>query len=562
MKNKGICYSNIIISIHLSFLANILEMLMSLFGTPGIQQGEKPLMLFHFKTPKESRNFLDIILPNCKYYIVLEASYWDDFGYKTIFDITIKNNMSNELHKLGSCKIGYFFQGKDSENSYSTIQNPKIKGKILEKLDNDFFSMGMDHEYYENVNEIFQNDHVLINHYYHSLNDVANSRTTLHKALEHDVFKNSFLRSTSYENIADQFSAIIERKKINDGMGITLKFYDREDLDFYISGRTKFKNNIKVLIGSNGSGKSELLNKVVNDYVNGRAETNEIKNIVLVSFSPFDKLEGYKSYLKHKNPLKSVRLISLKNEREITRGIDLKNEFIESLGNCLFSTAKKELLIKLLDIISSDYILYDFKFKQLIIELDIKNVNQRDLGRTKIVKLFDILSSGHKMVIYTLFKLVDLVDRNTLVLYDEPELYLHPPLLSAYIRAFADLMICTNAMAIITTHSPVVLQEVPKKDIKIIKRINDIQFYENVELNTFGERVDILTNEIFKLEVYESGYYKVLFDFFQKNKRRIYSIDNGYQIFLEEFDNELGSEAINVILSILETYFKNNDGIQ
>lgn len=533
---------------------------MSLFGTPGIQQGEKPLMLFHFKTPEESRNFVDIILPNCKYYIVLEASYWDDFGYKTIFDITIKNNMSNELHKLGSCKIGYFFQGKDSENSYSTIQNPKIKGKILEKLDNDFFSMGMDHEYYENVNEIFRNDHVLINHYYHSLNDVANSRTTLHKALEHDVFKNSFLRSTSYENIADQFSAIIERKKINDGMGITLKFYDREDLDFYISGRTKFKNNIKVLIGSNGSGKSELLNKVVDDYVNGRTETKDIKNIVLVSFSPFDKLHGYNNYLRSKNDRKSVRLISLKNDRDTSKTIDLTDEFIESLGNCLFSSVKKYLLINLLETISSDPILYDFKFKELISELDIKKVNQEDLSNNEIVRLFNILSSGHKIVIYTLIKLVDLVDRNTLVLYDEPELYLHPPLLSAYLRAFSDLMIYTNAMAIITTHSPVVLQEVPKKDIKVIKRVSNIQTYKNVDINTFGERVDILTNEIFNLEVYESGYYKLLFDFFQKNKKHIYSVDDGYRMFLEEFDNELGSEAVNVILSILETYFKNNDG--
>ncbi len=164
------------------------------------------------------------------------------------------------------------------------------------------------------------------------------------------------------------------------------------------------------------------------------------------------------------------------------------------------------------------------------------------------------------MVIYTLFKLVDLVDRNTLVLYDEPELYLHPPLLSAYIRAFADLMISTNAMAIITTHSPVILQEVPKKDIKVIKRFGNIQTYKNVDINTFGERVDILTNEIFNLEVYESGYYKLLFDFFQKNKNFIYSVDDGYRMFLEEFDNELGSEAVNVILSILETYFKNNDG--
>lgn len=133
--------------------------------------------------------------------------------------------------------------------------------------------------------------------------------------------------------------------------------------------------------------------------------------------------------------------------------------------------------------------------------------------------------------------------------------------MSAYIRAFADLMISTNAMAIITTHSPVVLQEVPKKDIKIIKIVDNIRTYQDVKIKTFGERVDILTNEVFKLEVYESGYYKILFDFFQKNKTRMNNIRDGYNIFLNEFDNELGSEAENVILSLLNTYFDKNGDV-
>lgn len=533
---------------------------MNEFGIPGIRQVERPVMLFHFKSPKDTRNYLDLIIPDCEYYVTLEASYWDDFGYKTIFDVRITKVETKEVYELGSSKIGYFFQGSKNESSYSTIENERINGKLLEKLDDDFFSMGMDYVYYENINKIFHNDRRLINHYYKSLNDVAQDRTTLDRALEQDVFKISFLRSTSYENITDQFSSIIERKSIKDRMGITLKVNNSDELDFYISNNTKFKNNIKVLIGSNGSGKSELLNKIVNDYINGNAKTKDIKNIILVSFSPFDKLQGYQNYLLYKNDRKSVRLISLKNERNISKTIDLTTEFIESLGNCLFSSFKKDLLINLIEIISSDHILYDFKFKELIYKLDLKNLNKEDLNRSEIVRLFNTLSSGHKMVIYTLFKLVDLVDRNTLVLYDEPELYLHPPLLSAYLRAFSDLLIYTNAMAIVTTHSPVVLQEVPKKDIKIIKRINDIQIYKDVELNTFGERVDILTNEIFKLEVYESGYYKVLFDFFQKNKGRIKSTKEGYDLFINEFDDELGSEAINVILSLLKTYFRNENG--
>ena len=117
-------------------------------------------------------------------------------------------------------------------------------------------------------------------------------------------------------------------------------------------------------------------------------------------------------------------------------------------------------------------------------------------------------------------------------------------------------------MAIITTHSPVVLQEVPRIDIKIIRRYHDIQDYDEVNLETFGERVDILTNEVFNLEVYNSGYYKIIFELFQSNKYKFNSVDHGYEFFLEYFKNQLGSEAKNVILSLLNTYFDNQRNLK
>ena len=58
--------------------------------------------------------------------------------------------------------------------------------------------------------------------------------------------------------------------------------------------------------------------------------------------------------------------------------------------------------------------------------------------------------------------LADRVAERTLVLIDEPETHLHPPLLSAFVRAMSDLLIDRNGVAIIATHSPVVLQETPR----------------------------------------------------------------------------------------------------
>jgi len=48
--------------------------------------------------------------------------------------------------------------------------------------------------------------------------------------------------------------------------------------------------------------------------------------------------------------------------------------------------------------------------------------------RDSAKKLFRKLSSGHAIVLLTITRLVELVDERTLVILDEPEGHLHPPL--------------------------------------------------------------------------------------------------------------------------------------
>lgn len=71
-----------------------------------------------------------------------------------------------------------------------------------------------------------------------------------------------------------------------------------------------------------------------------------------------------------------------------------------------------------------------------------------------IVPMFERLSSGHKVILLTIAKLVELVEEKTLVLLDEPEEHLHPPLVSAFIRTLSDLLIYRNGVGIVATHSP------------------------------------------------------------------------------------------------------------
>ena len=163
--------------------------------------------------------------------------------------------------------------------------------------------------------------------------------------------------------------------------------------------------------------------------------------------------------------------------------------------------------------------------------------------RARARSLFGKLSSGHKIVLLTTTCLVETVEERTLVLLDEPEAHLHPPLLSAFVRALSDLLINRNGVGIRATHSPVVLQEVPKSCVWKVRRTNARVEADRPEIETFGENVGILTREIFGLEVTDSGFHRMLRDAVAKG--------DDYDDVVGRFDGELGGEAKAIIRALI-----------
>jgi predicted ATP-dependent endonuclease of OLD family len=155
---------------------------------------------------------------------------------------------------------------------------------------------------------------------------------------------------------------------------------------------------------------------------------------------------------------------------------------------------------------------------------------------------FNRLSSGHKIVLLTITRLVELIEEKTLVLIDEPESHLHPPLLSAFIRSLSELLIARNGMSIIATHSPVVLQEAPKECVWMLRRYGAECVAERPTLETFGENVGILTREAFGLDVSKTGFHKMLADAVEEGRT--------YDEILEHFNNKLGAEARAILRAL------------
>lgn len=183
-------------------------------------------------------------------------------------------------------------------------------------------------------------------------------------------------------------------------------------------------------------------------------------------------------------------------------------------------------------------------FREANIKAIIRGKKEQEI-QAEANKVFNKLNSGHKIILLTLTRLVETVEERTLVLLDEPELHLHPPLLSAFSRALSKLLIDRNEVAIITTHSPVILQEVPKRCVWKIRRTGHEVIGERLEIETFGENIGVLTNEVFGLEVTNSGFHPMLLDMVNKYM--------SYERIIRKFKGELGKEARAILKILLAT---------
>ncbi len=484
---------------------------------------------------------------------------WDDWGkYCTQFYLTIVNPEGAQF-RIGQVKIGE--RGLRPHGAAAQLQVGFRKPNMpltFEELDDSFFSIGQDDEFYAKLGELGDEvrEQVLT-----SLRDVAFDSDRWQWAEREDVMGESLLRSVTRSTVVGQFrrmahgDARLTRfnftysppKRLGDGAPPFA-------LDFTVNPESPIPTNVHVLIGRNGVGKTRLLSLMAKALIatdasarqSGKFELNGLDgqgetfaNLVAVSFSAFDEVELLPERKRGPNSM-GYSYIGLRrtNDSPATpvrpkSPSFLAREFVESLSECRMESRRRR-WNAVIATLQSDPV---FQAAQLssMIEKNLTKPEERD----EVLKTFKALSSGHKIVLLTLTRLVEKVEEKTLVLIDEPEAHLHPPLLSALTRAISELMVKRNGVAIVATHSPVILQEVPKSCVWILNRILTASKAERPTLETFAESIGILSREVFQLELAQSGYHQLLGELRQK-------VDT-YDAALNRLEGQLGAEGKAVL---------------
>jgi predicted ATPase len=486
--------------------------------------------------------------------VYLAEDKWNDFGFITMFYVSVITESGKTLD-IGNVKIGLVGQSGPQSTTINSLSDE------FDSLDDRFFSLGQELEYYQNIRGKLSNadgDSLLS-----ALQDVAFVESQFSKAETEKVFVDSLMRSVSASVIGGQFRRVIrggaaltdfkfefEQKSTENTAGVSLSFL--------VTPESKPSTNVHAIIGRNGVGKTTILNAMVasvagtlevggfrkfESFYRSPLPDDYFSSLVSVTFSAFDPFEPPAN---RTDPAQGtcyyyvgLKTIETKDGTQSTLKdrSALDKEFFASLNVCLSQDGKRTRWLRAITALESDENFAQMKLPLL--------ADKQIMTVSKSLKLVSKMSSGHAIVLLSITKLVETIEEKTLVLIDEPESHLHPPLLSAFIRALSELLHDRNGVAIIATHSPVVLQEVPSSCVWKITRSGLALSAIRPEIETFGENVGVLTREVFGLEVEKSGFHNVL--------ANAAADGASFEEVLESFGGQLGFEAQAILRSVIST---------
>jgi predicted ATPase len=500
---------------------------------------------------------------SCVYLVV---DNWDDYSYRTSFYMYL-HDIRGSLIDIGAVKIA--FVGQTTE-----IATPDFLPKTFDAQVDGVYSLGQSYEYYHRLASLKGQRGLGI---LHMLGDIVANPESIEDLLKEPALSKSLLRDRSLSVVKGQFTRALEGKpKLTD---YKFKFKRPKsskagsiDLQFSVKASSKPSTNIHALIGRNGVGKTTILNEMIeaitsrgtspcrfydsSDLCELEISSDYFSNLVSVSFSAFDPFMPPKH---QPDPSRGTcySYIGLKNIDDPGSHHTLANlhrNVASSLARCFDNPKKAELWSNAIEALGSDKI---FASEGLAELLRIYKKMQSELfrnsaqGQVELESQFgitarqvtEILSSGHAVVLLIITSLIATVDEKTLVIIDEPESHLHPPLLSAFIRALSNLLHDLNGVAIIATHSPVVLQEIPRSCVWKIYRSGQSVSADRPSVETFGENVGMLTSEVFGLEVENSGFHNLL----------AASVATGdtYSDIIADYDNQLGFEGRAILGALI-----------
>jgi hypothetical protein len=349
-------------------------------------------------------------------------------------------------------------------------------------------------------------------------------------------------------------------------------------------------NGIVVFIGSNASGKSTAIYRLVQllyaDPVQRKLLTEKCRikpndvgftRLIMVSYSCFDNfiLPGITKndyqrivddYEIRKRDSKfifcGVRDV-IKDYKEMIENFD-EYVFLQNRMNHVNVKDTNSLAIEFNDAVDKCYnhdlwktFLNNIKNEQPMLFYSIKELNEYriclDFPTVDLIEFYNRQSTGNKFFLHAMAHIIANIEDNCMILFDEPENYLHPPLLSFMISQIRIILNKKRSVMLVSTHSPVVAQEAFANNVKIIKYSDGQIVAREPSIETYGENFGTIASEVFGLNTDVTRYYQAFDELFDHWNCRGKSADEVLTVFRNNMHHELSNQMMSYLIMKAKT---------
>ena len=447
--------------------------------------------------------------------IVMRRDSWDDFGYKTTLELTYHPSEGEPGKSLGHVKI----LNKRDDSGYTQFESQEF-----DNLGENYCSLGQSSNYYINIKKLG------LYNVLEDIRDCAISDIIRDEFINLEGFSSSLLRSSRAEKLLYEAKVIFSSQvtvpeNLNDDFSFNYKIQlpnSREitSIDFNLSKHDILPYRINIIVGKNASGKSQMLSSLALNLSGmaldseGEVSRNNNKflfgDVHVISYSPFDtfkdlsELNGGKVSKNNINSgllpynfygIRKLVTIDGKQEVLLKSHTETKKELTKSYNETL-NRNRRDFLVEMLEICLGWNVI---------------------TGNSKhTLDNYDSFSSGQKILFKMITDFLSSVEKDDLVLIDEPETYLHPQGVSNFYHCLNKMLSYTQSYCILATHSPILIQETPSKYINIISSVGSNVRVKKPSSETLGQGLNTIINEVFKVDFDDLSFFDTLQNFYNK----------------------------------------------
>ena len=450
-------------------------------------------------------------------FILVLNNGWNDYGMNTEFNLFYYLD-ANNYEYIGEVKI------INIETNITEVIDEKFT-----VLNENYCSLGQKFNYYDNLkSKLGKNFESIL----WALKDAAFYPEIQDKFEQESAFINSLIRYDEPEQLLREAKYKIYNYDLSNLYSFKYtfspKFSDTSlDIDFNFNNNGNFPDRIYAIIGKNGTGKTQLMTSLPIDIYkkadeNFTPKTPMFSKVIAVSYSAFDTFE-----IPKKTATFNYLYCGLKDEngeRMTDRALLLR------FHNTWKKIKKQERMSQWVKILSN------FLDKEIIDEFIILKKDEFEVSLDGFTKTRKMLSSGQSILLYIITEIVANIRYDAIILYDEPETHLHPNAITQLMNTIYELVNEFQSYCIIATHSPLIIRELLSKNVFVMERESNYPSLRKIGVETFGENLTVLTEEVFGNRSIPKQYKLIL--------ERL--VNNG--LTYDEIINELESD--NVPLSL------------